>query len=80
MKFTFIGRIGVVTAVDNEAVIPMVWVSFNYGRTSYQFEQSQVELETRSKSMYGKFLFLVGIGVRNCLICILSRNLVGCSL
>jgi hypothetical protein len=52
VRFTFVGRVGVVTAVDNAAVIPQVWVSFNYGRTSYQFAQTDVELETRSKSMY----------------------------
>jgi hypothetical protein len=54
LKFTFIGRVGLVTAVDNSAIIPQVWVSFNYGRTSYQFAQSDVKLETTSKSMYGK--------------------------
>lgn len=54
LRFTFIGQVGIVTAVDNIAVIPQVWVSFNEGRTSYQFSQVDVELETRSKSMYGK--------------------------
>jgi hypothetical protein len=52
VRFTFVGRVGVVTAVDDSAIIPQVWVSFNYGRTSYQFDQSDVEIETRSKSMY----------------------------
>ena len=56
LRFTFIGQIGIVTAVDNIAVIPQVWVSFNEGRTSYQFDQQDVELETRSKSMYGKYV------------------------
>ncbi len=52
VRFTFIGRVGVITALDNINVIPQAWVSFNYGRTSYQFAQSDIELETRSKSMY----------------------------
>jgi hypothetical protein len=51
-RFTFIGQVGIVTAVDNEAQIPQVWVTFNGGRTSYQFNQEDVQLETRSKSMY----------------------------
>lgn len=52
LRFTFIGQVGIVTAVDFLQVIPQVWVSFNDGRTSYQFSQLDVELETRSKSMY----------------------------
>jgi len=52
LKFTFIGRVGMVTAVDNTATIPLVWVSFNNNRTSYEFEQQHVVLETQSKSMY----------------------------
>lgn len=51
--FTFVGSVGVVTAVDNEAVIPQVWVTFNNNRTSYQFSQQDVVLETNTKSMYG---------------------------
>jgi len=52
LRFTFIGRTGVVTQLDNAAVIPQVWVTFNDGRTSYQFRQADVKLETRPKSMY----------------------------
>lgn len=52
LRFTFVGRVGVVTALDNTAVIPQVWVTFNNGRTSYQFSQEDVKLETTPKSMY----------------------------
>lgn len=52
LRFTFIGRVGRVTALDNDAIIPQVWVSFNAGRTSYQFSQEDVKLETNTKSMY----------------------------
>mmetsp|Transcript_19797 Transcript_19797/g.33126 ORF Transcript_19797/g.33126 Transcript_19797/m.33126 type:complete len:539 (+) Transcript_19797:100-1716(+) len=52
LRFTFIGMVGIVTALDNEAVIPQVWVTFNDGRTSYQFSQGNVKLETTPKSMY----------------------------
>lgn len=45
---------GLVTFVDNAAQIPTVSVSFNEGRTSYVFFQSDVKLETTPKSMYGK--------------------------
>ena len=41
-----------VTAVDNEQVIPKVMVTFNNGRTSYEFEQQHVKLETASKTQY----------------------------
>jgi hypothetical protein len=51
-KFTFIGQVGIVTAVDNDAAIPKVWATFNGGRTSYRFDQQDVQLETRSKSQY----------------------------
>ena len=54
LRFTFRGRVGLVTELDNEAVIPMVKVSFNRGRTSYWFRQDHVKLETTPKSMYGK--------------------------
>lgn len=54
LRFTFIGRVGMVTSVDNKAKIPTVSVSFNNNRTSYVFEQQNVVLETQSKSMYGK--------------------------
>lgn len=50
-RFTFIGQVGIVTKVDNEARIPQVWVSFNNNRTSYQFSQEDVVLETY-KSQY----------------------------
>jgi hypothetical protein len=46
--------VGLVTAIDNAAQIPTVRVSFNEGRTSYQFNQADVKLETTPKSMYGK--------------------------
>lgn len=52
LRFTFRGRVGLVTALDNAAEIPMVWVSFNEGRTSYLFRQEHVKLETTPKSMY----------------------------
>lgn len=52
-RLTFIGQVGVVTKVDNVAAIPQVWLTFNDGRTSYQFSQEDVKLETY-KSIYGK--------------------------
>lgn len=55
LRFTFRGRVGLVTALDNEATIPTVMVSFNEGRTSYQFEQQHIKLETTPKSMYGEW-------------------------
>lgn len=51
LKYTFIGYVGRVTKLDNRAAIPQVWVTFNDGRTSYQFDQEMVSLE-RYKSMY----------------------------
>lgn len=45
---------GVVTQLDNSQVIPQAWVSFNNLRTSYQFSQVDLKLETTSKSMYGR--------------------------
>lgn len=54
LRFTFRGRVGLVTELDNEAVIPRVKVSFNRGRTSYWFRQDHVKLETTPKSMYGE--------------------------
>ena len=54
LRFTFIGRVGLVTELDNAATIPTVKVSFNEGRTSYQFYQRDVKLETTPKSMYGE--------------------------
>jgi len=52
LKFSFIGRVGVITKLDNTQVIPQAWVSFNNLRTSYQFSQVDLQLETTSKSMY----------------------------
>ncbi len=52
LRFTFRGRVGLVTALDNAAEIPTVDVTFNEGRTSYNFFQSQVKLETTPRSMY----------------------------
>jgi hypothetical protein len=54
LRFTFRGRVGMVTALDNAADIPQVMVSFNEGRTPYQFNQKHVRLETTPKSMYGE--------------------------
>lgn len=54
LKFTFVGQVGLVTALANDLAIPQVWITFNGGRTSYQFSQQDVKLETASKSMYGK--------------------------
>lgn len=51
LRYTFIGRVGVVTRVDNRAAIPSVYVTFNDGRTEYLFYQEHVRLEY-SKSMY----------------------------
>lgn len=45
LRFTFIGQVGIVTAVNNDATIPTVMVSFNNNRTSYEFSQEDVELE-----------------------------------
>lgn len=50
-RFTFIGRVGKITSIDDTKLFPTVWVTFNDGRTSYEFLQSNVKLETR-KSMY----------------------------
>ena len=54
LLFTFVGQVGLVTALDNTLAIPQVWLTFNGGRTSYQFSQQDVKLETTPKSMYGK--------------------------
>ena len=55
-RFTFIGLVGVVTAIDTSTAIPTVYVTFNDGRTSYPFLQTELELE-QYKSMYGESLF-----------------------
>lgn len=57
LQFTFVGRVGLVTALDDVSILPRVWVSFNDGRTSYEFLQSDVMLEYY-KSMYGKRIIL----------------------
>jgi hypothetical protein len=54
LRFTFQGRVGLITSIDDAAEIPKVTVSFNEGRTSYEFDQSDVKLETTPRSMYGK--------------------------
>lgn len=51
LRFTFIGQVGIVTALDNDAQIPSVMVSFNNNRTSYSFSQEDVELE-KYRSQY----------------------------
>ena len=48
---TFRGRVGKVVKLDDRAAIPQVWITFNDGRSNYQFAQEQVKLETY-KSMY----------------------------
>lgn len=66
LRFTFRGRVGLVTSLDNDATIPTVMVSFNEGRTSYQFEQQHVKLETTPKSMYGKLFVPFVLFVARC--------------
>jgi hypothetical protein len=51
LVYTFQGRVGRVTAVDDSSLIPTVLVTFNDGRTSYLFNKDMVRLETY-KSMY----------------------------
>lgn len=45
LVYSFIGRVGRVTFVDDVSLIPKVRVTFNDGRTSYLFNKDQVELE-----------------------------------
>ena len=52
-RFTFQGLIGVVTHIDTTTAVPTVNVTFNNGRTSYAFKQTDLKLESY-KSMYGK--------------------------
>ena len=61
-RFTFIGRVGVVTKLDNLQVIPKAWVSFNNGRTSYEFNQKHMKLETTPISMYGECCIVLYCG------------------
>eukprot|EP00605_Chrysophyceae_sp_TOSAG23-4_P000970 GSChrysophyteH1.ASY1.ANO1.1070.1 assembled CDS len=51
LQFTFMGRVGRVTFVDDISLIPKVRVTFNDGRTSYLFNKDQVQKEY-SLSMY----------------------------
>ena len=51
VPYHFIGKIGIVTSIDTKSLIPTVRVSFNAGRTDYQFLLSDVKLEVY-KSMY----------------------------
>lgn len=55
--YTFVGRVGKVTQVNNIDAIPKVSVTFNDGRTSYEFKQRDVQLEYRKKSMYGRWAY-----------------------
>ena len=50
--FSFIGRVGVVTKIDDKATVPQVWVTFNGGRTEYQFDKRWVELNQPQRSQY----------------------------
>ena len=50
--FNFIGRVGVVVEIDNLATVPQVWVTFNGGRTKYQFDQRWVEFNRPQRSQY----------------------------
>jgi len=52
LRFTFIGHVGRVVNYDTSVNPPIVSVTFNDGRTWYNFEDTMVKLET--KSMYGK--------------------------
>lgn len=49
--FNFIGRVGRVTDIDATPKVPLVRVTFNDGRTSYVFEETDLKLETHL-SMY----------------------------
>ena len=51
LVYTFGGRVGRVTYVDDVSLIPKVRVTFNDGRTSYLFNKDQVEKEYKL-SMY----------------------------
>ena len=51
LVYSFAGRVGRVTEVDDVSLIPKVRVSFNDGRTSYLFNKDQVEKEYKL-SMY----------------------------
>lgn len=49
--YDFIGLIGRVVAIDTKPFIPVLTVTFNDGRTTYDFEQDVVKLEY-GRSMY----------------------------
>lgn len=51
LVYTFMGRVGRVTYVDDISLIPKVRVTFNDGRTSYLFNKDQVQKEY-TLSMY----------------------------
>jgi len=51
LLYTFIGRVGRVTAVDRTTDPAIIDVTFNDGRTSYKFKEDMLKLET-GKSMY----------------------------
>jgi len=51
LRFTFEGYVGRVVNYDTSQNPPIVSVTFNDGRTSYDFEEGMVKLER--KSMYG---------------------------
>ena len=59
VRYTFIGRVGIITRLDNTQVIPQAWVSFNNGRTSYQFSQEDLTLDVRTRSSYGNDYFII---------------------
>lgn len=49
--FSFIGLLGRVVAIDTKPFIPVLTVTFNNGRTTYEFEQDVLKLEYQ-RSMY----------------------------
>lgn len=54
LRFTFQGFVGRVVDYDTSVTPPIVSVTFNDGRTWYNFEEPMVKLE--KKSMYGEVL------------------------
>ncbi len=56
LRFTFIGRVGRVVKYDTSKDPPIVSVTFNDGRTSYDFDETWIKMEY-TKSMYGKDYF-----------------------
>lgn len=49
--YDFIGLLGRVVAIDSAPFIPVITVTFNDGRTSYEFEEDVLKLEY-GRSMY----------------------------